>query len=266
MKIGINVGAVPGLPADRAVGLMAENGFRAAFCMSDFPDMESVQNLLSKSGIECENLHAPFGHINDIWLPGEGGDAMLGELIAGVDTAARYAIPLTVVHLSSGPVPPPIGQIGIDRYRALLEHAERVGVKIAFENQRLLGVLCHAMEVFPEAAFCFDVGHEQCFMHGEDTVALWGSRIGAVHVHDNHKKHNKDEHMIPFDGAIDYEDVARRIARTRYDKALMLEVFKGNSAFYEEISPEDFFHRAADAARRVADLVRIQRRIFHYGK
>ena len=69
---------------------------------------EALADLCAKYSVRYETLHAPFGHINDIWLDCEGGQVMLDELKNCVDCCAAAGVPIAVVHLSSGQNPPPV--------------------------------------------------------------------------------------------------------------------------------------------------------------
>ena len=255
-KIGICMGCYgEGLPLEEQLGYMLENGFETTFMGSASPLLDTFVPTLRRAGVECEDCHAPFDKINDIWFAGEAGEAMLARLISGVQACARNEIPTLVVHLSSGEQAPRINDIGNARFDRLMEEAKRCGVTIAYENQRKLANLSMAMEQYPEAGFCWDVGHEACFTGGREYMPLFGSRMAALHLQDNHCEYNRDEHLLPYDGSIDMELAARRIAEAGYRGSIMLEVIRKNSHFYDDLTPAEYFRRAADAARRFAAAV-----------
>ena len=91
-------------------------------------------------------------------------------------------------------------------------------------------------------------------------MPLFGDRIVALHLHDNHCEHNGDEHLIPFDGIIDMDKAARRLAEAGYDKAIMLELVRKNSHHYDETDAETYFARAAEAAREFASRVELYKK------
>jgi sugar phosphate isomerase/epimerase len=208
-----------------------------------------------RAGIEVENYHAPFGHINDIWCDTPEGEQMLRELLDSVDNCDRYDVRTLVVHLSSGERPPRVGEIGFSRIERLMAYAKEKGVVIAYENQRKLANLAMVFEEFEDAAFCWDTGHEACFAHGREYMPLFGNKLAALHVHDNHCVYNHDEHMIPYDASMDFDRVARHIAAVDYKKSLMLEMIAKNTPAYLEMGAEGYYTRAAVAARRLADAV-----------
>jgi len=257
MKIGINFEAYGGLPIEETVRLLKSNGFATSFVMADNAEFESIMPLLDKNSIECETLHAPFYGINSIWLKGSDGDEMLKRLLASVDGCVKYGVPILVAHLSSGVNPPPISDIGIERFDRLMSYADEKSVTVAFENQRLLGNIAFAFERYANAGFCWDVGHEKCFANGREYMPLFGQKTVAVHIHDNLFEQNGDKHLLPFDGKIDYNTVVDYLAKSPYKKSVMLEVIRKNSNFYDAYSPELYFEKAAVAARKIAQMLNL---------
>lgn len=235
------------------VRLMQKHGFSTTFLMSDDPLMSERIARFREAGIVCENCHAPFDGINCMWYPTTAGDEMLSRLTSGVENCARYEIPVIVVHLSSGENPPRIGDVGCDRFDRLVARARELGVQIAFENQRKLGNIAHALEQYPDAGFCFDTGHEACFTPGREYMPLFGERTVALHLHDNSAAYNADDHILPYDGKVDLERCARQLAASPYDRSIMSESFK--TALYEGLTPDEYYARAAAAIRRFADRV-----------
>ena len=139
MEIGINLHAMVGLTDEAYIKTIAELGFTATFCMPQPTErMEKLGKLCAAENIRFDTLHAPFGHINDMWLDCDGGNAMLAELKDCIDKCLVVGAPIAVVHLSSKMNPPTITDIGRGRFEELVAYARKKGVKIAFENQRKL--------------------------------------------------------------------------------------------------------------------------------
>lgn len=259
MNLGINLycyGEENELCLERQAELMCENGFARTF---DFPHTKEVcennAKLLSKYGIEYDTLHAPFKGINSMWKDSEDGEKMLSKLLDGVDKCTLVGAKTLIVHLSSGIPAPRINDIGFSRFDRLMVHAAKKNVKIAYENQRFVANIAAVLEEYKEAGFCWDVGHEECFTGGRRYMPLFGDRLCALHIHDNHKVFNKDEHMLPFDASLDYDYVAEQIAKHKYTGTLMLEVIRHNSHYYDNVSPEEYYKRAGNAARKLKAMV-----------
>lgn len=257
MKIGINMNAYAEFDPKQQVRLMQENGFETTFVGSSSMHLEQQLEAIRAAGIFCESAHAPIDKINDMWDSADVGEVMLKRLCQSVDICAKYEIPVLVVHLASVSAPR-INDVGYMRFSRLMEHAKEKGVVIAFENQRCLANLAFALEEFPEAAFCWDVGHEESFAGGRRYMPLFGDRLRQLHVHDNYFE--RDIHLIPYDGMIDFERVAASIAAVDYQGSLMLELSASASDVYRDYTPEMYYRRAAEAARKLAGRVETYRR------
>ncbi|MBR2353512.1 MAG: sugar phosphate isomerase/epimerase [Clostridia bacterium] len=256
--IGIAMHAIGNLTDEEYIRLIKDQGFSATFTDMFATDKQQAElaELLAKHGVFYETLHAPFGHINDIWMDKTEGHEMFRELCDCIDRASAAGVPTVVVHLSSGMNPPSITDIGRARFTCLVDYADRKNVKIAFENQRWLANLSWAMEFFsPDTVgFCWDCGHEHCFTPGRQYMPLFGNRLIALHIHDNSCEYNADDHWLPFDGSINFERIASQIKASDYKGSLMLEVI-GTRPRYRAMDTETYISRAAEAAKHLRAMV-----------
>lgn len=234
-------------------------GVMRTFLDSENAQLDDAIKCFKEYGIICETLHAPYDKINDMWYDGEAGEAMLLRLLDGVDKCEKYEIPVIIIHISSGRPMVPITKIGEERYKKLVDYASKKGVKVAFENLRYSENFYHALKNNPKAGFCWDTGHETCFTPGEKFMPRFGERLIAMHIHDNMGIVDSDDHLLPFDGEIDFEEVAKEIAKSGYNGTLMLEVSKesrrNGEYIYEDMSVEEYYKKAANALRKLADMV-----------
>lgn len=258
MNLGINLycyGKADELSIEQQAELMRENGFTKTFTFSSRKAASyEGADILSRYGISFDTLHAPFKGINDIWKDTDEGEAMLSVLLDGIDKCRIVGADTLIVHLSSGIPAPRITNTGFSRFDTLMEYADRNRVKIAYENQRFIANIAAVMESYDKAGFCWDVGHEQCFAFGKRYMPLFGNRLCALHLHDNHKTFNQDEHLIPFDGKIDFNYVVQAIAEQKYTGTLMLELERHNSHYYDDVSAEQYYKKAGAAAKRLRDM------------
>ena len=262
MNIGMNI--FDGISIEKQVECFKKFGVDRTFWGSERPNFDETMQLLKKNGIICEALHAPYNGINAMWGEDEeAGQKMLDRLKDSVDKCAKYDIPVTVVHLSSGRPMPAINENGLRRYEALFDYAAERGVTVALENQRYLENLSYFMEHYQTPGFCWDNGHQYCCLKGVNLMGMFGHRLTALHIHDNRNKLDTDDHLIPFDGNIPFEEVARQIAESGYEGTLMLEIGKlsviDGKQVYQDVTDEEYVQRAAAAARRVADMVEAYR-------
>ncbi len=259
METGINLFCYSNeLSIDRQIELMRQNGFKNTFMLSDSVALTDANiGKLYDADISLATLHAPFHGINAIWKAGEAGDKVLETLLDGVKKCKSYNIPVLVTHLSSKYPPPMITDVGVCRFEKLMDEAKKCGVKIAYENQRCLSNLALVLEQFENAYFCWDTGHEGCFTPGWEYMPLFGDRLATVHIHDNFGEKDNDEHLLPYDGGLDFTKVAKHLVKAKYDGCIMLEVFRGNSNHYDNITDAEYYTLAASAAKRLANEVEI---------
>ncbi len=257
-KLGINLAFTKTLPPEEIARLVASAGFNCVF-VSHEPLMEEnalsrYASLFEKNDLICESVHAPFKHINSIWRDNLDGETMLDELKKCVDNCHALSVPITVVHLSSGTTPPPITDVGRERFARFVDYASEHGVTPAFENQRMVANLAWALETFDStvAGFCWDCGHEACFTPGRHYTPLFGDRLMYTHIHDNTGIFNDDRHYLPFEGVIDFSYVAGEIKRSGFGGTLTLEC-RMDSA--DSRSPEEFITDAARAITKIRQMV-----------
>ena len=258
MEIGISV--FNGMDISSIVENLKKSGVNRTFIKSDAPNFDNVMKLLHENNIICESLHAPYNRINNMWSEDdEAANEILNRLIDSVDKCAKYNIPATVVHVSSGRPMPEINEKGIKRYEYLFNYANERGVIVALENLRYLENLDFLMNKYNTPAFCWDNGHEYCYTKGVKYLDLYANRLCILHIHDNRCGVDTDDHLLPFEGSIDFDEVAKDLAKSGYKGTLMLEIGKNISVdgkkVYETLSDEDYISRAAESAKRLAHMV-----------
>ena len=129
---------------------------------------------------------------------------------------------------------------------------------ICFENLRKLANLAFVFEEYddvPQVRFCWDTGHEACFTPGRKFMPLFGEKLSFTHIHDNLCEYNRDLHMIPFEGKIDFDYVAVSLNKADYQGTLSLEVIPTASDYYHDVSPQEYYARAYQAACQLREMV-----------
>ena len=264
MNVGMNI--FDGISLEEQVACFRKLGVNRTFLSSEMPDFDSAMRLLKENGIICETLHAPYNGINAMWgADEEAAERMLARLKDSVDKCAAYQIPVTIVHLSAGRPMPQINERGLKRYKVLFDYALEKGVTVALENQRYLENLSYFMSHYSTPGFCWDTGHEYCCTNGIKFMELYGDRLVALHIHDNRCEYDTDDHLIPFDGKIDFQEVAREIANSQYRGTLMMELGKlaviEGKPVYDKLTAEEYIARALCAVNRLEAMVRDEKRL-----
>jgi len=158
--------------------------------------------------------------------------------------------------VSSGRPMPEITKQGIARYEYLFQYGKERGVKIVLENLRFAENLAYFMDNYDEPAFCWDNGHQYCCTPDVHYLKKYGHRLAALHIQDNRAQLDTDDHMLPFDGNIPMEEVARELAESGYQGTLMLEVGRNIVTHnYDDLTEEEYVDRAVAAVKKLNDLV-----------
>ena len=210
------------------------------------------------NGIVCNQGHAPF----------PSSPKSIYYLKRAIECVAEAGGDICIVHPMNNGTPEKNAQM----YFELLPFAKEHNVKIATENMWNWSVLrrhskfaaCATPKSFNAhldavdddfLVACLDIGHAE--MKGSKTTAeemirKLGSRLKALHIHDNDKLH--DSHQIPFSMKIDFEFVAKALKEIGYDGYLTLEA----SSYLEKFSKEDVPSGVKDlynAVKKIGDMM-----------
>ena len=71
-------------------------------------------------------------------------------------------------------------------------------------------------------SFCFDIGHAHIEGGVDAGFQLMRDRLVNMHIHDNNGE--KDEHLLPHEGTIDWDSALTAIANTPEPLPLVLEL------------------------------------------
>ena len=256
-KIGINISKRIIYGYDSFMKSIASAGFDSVFtCGNDDDFVKLVAENCAKYSLSYEYLHAPWDSINEMWFDSIDADDVLNNFKHSVDLADAYGIPIVISHISSKEDAPHVTDIGLKHFDDFVNYAAKKNKTVAVENQRKLGNIATVFEIYGKDSnvqFCWDVGHEKCFAHGREYLPLFADRCVATHVHDNSCQYNVDEHLLPFDGSIDFRRTAELIHSFGYKGTLMLEIDEPHegSDKYIDLSVEQFAAKAFAAINRL---------------
>lgn len=210
---------------------------------------EDIVTLAHAADLQIANAHLPFAGMNVMWEEGLVGDRYRDDLLRLIESAAASAIPLLVMHASTGARPPEPSHVGLQRFQELVAMAETTGVTLALENVRSRAHFLAVLDAVdsPALGICYDTGHNFCFEPVADWLPRYASRIKTLHVHDNFGGH--DLHQIPFAGKIDWPGEMKMLRNLGYDGAILTE------AVGRRGRPEDFLREASAACRQLSDLL-----------
>lgn len=238
-------------------------GFDAFFTGPKEPEViRNLRNRADEFGLDFEFIHAPFKNINSMWLEGDDYKGIFDGMCNSIDQASETGVPTVIVHTSSGWKGPAICDLGLSRFDALVDYADKKSVTVAFENLRMIGNTAYMVERYEDrdnVRFCYDVGHEHCYTKTVVWPDIFCHKIIATHIHDNlgrgwgYEK-GTDLHLLPFDGTVDYRRMISKLNEYEYKGSLMLEVFSDRHERYQGLSVDEFLNTCFERLTRIEKL------------
>jgi sugar phosphate isomerase/epimerase len=226
------------------------------------------QEWLGAAGLELHGIHAPIreGALTgrpDMLFSLASPDAELrersvAEAEQALHVARRIPAKVLVAHLGVPRTPASTpAENSRDAARrsleALQQAAAPLGVRIAVEvipnELSRPGSLVHFVEEDVDSAdvgICLDFGHAHLDGDLVDAIETVSGHLLTTHVHDNRGR--ADDHLVPFEGTIDWPGALTAIQKVGYDEPLILEVAAHGSA-------KDTLERAGRARTRLERLL-----------
>lgn len=242
--------------ARRALQLLKDLGFEAveyshALHWTD-EEVATVRAMTEEIGLAPWSLHA--------WV---GGDVMTAE---GAEQSRTYlrraghvALGLgvaTIVHHTHGSTLSGDGRERLKVEAEVIRAAWQPGYRFAVETMSTLAHMEYLLglmdELFPEVAgINVDTGHANLGDLGAPrALRMAGKYLITTHLQDNHGE--RDEHLPPGDGLIDWGDCAKALQEIGYQGCLMLELTDQPSAERRAAGVVEEIGRGAAKARWLA--------------
>ncbi len=228
-----------------------------------------LQQWLAEAGLTLASVHAPVAE-----GPAAGRFAVplnlaspdsvqrahaLDEATRALHIARRLPFATLVVHAGllrtqrQGP-----GENSRDAARrsveALVRAAEPLGVRIAVEliqnELSRAAALVHFVEEVVEsggADICLDLGHARLEGDVADAIETVAGHVIVVHAHDNRGR--SDDHLVPFEGTIDWPASMTALQKVGFDGPVVLELASGTG------TTKDILTRASRARTRLEALL-----------
>lgn len=197
-----------------------------------------------ENGIYFNQAHAPFPSykfLADKQQMDEYNAKVYPALLRSIRCAAILGARQIVVHPIDVPDKTVQKQFNLDFYNKLVPVCKEYNIKVALENmwghsqvdpKRIIPNVCsygHDLaDYFDELdpryfTVCLDLGHSGLVGESADNaIRSLGSRLGALHVHDN--DHVSDMHTLPFMGKMDWDAICSALAQTNYSGDFTYEV------------------------------------------
>lgn len=234
----------PNITCNDAMSMIASAGFDAV-SLSWEPlhidyktqnGQKQILRLADKYGLLIESIHAPWrtelGLLDERWRKRE-----IDSNIAAIVAAGQMGIEYVIIHAGWGDADKNINQKRIDATLRSMDELNECAienkVKIAVEN--LQGVPSRQLterilQEFPQEhiGFCHDTGHEHCSLDCFKALESMGNRLFCTHVHDD-TGHGKDDHLLPYEGTIEWDLYAKIMGRLNYSGYLLIESIRNKT-------------------------------------
>ena len=209
--------------------------------------LAQIAEWLNDTRVELHSVHAPIVDAirNGEWVGSysiASGDetrrkAAVAEIRAAAEIAATIPFRYLVVHIGMPAVenvPPGDNQPQAARrsIEEIASIAEAAGVKVALEvignalsePVALVDLLEEQLEEI-DVGICLDYGHVNVMGDVADAIETLSGHIWTTHLHDNGGR--RDDHLVPYAGAINWDNAMMQTQKVGYDGVLMFEVAGG---------------------------------------
>ena len=230
----------------QTIEAIKDAGFNNVFVQWHNKEWECSQEeqleYIKKLGLNVIFAHLGYQNINAIWEDGEVGDGLVNRFINDIKICKENGINLVIMHVTTKFVAPKYNEIGLNRIKKIVDYAKELDVKVAFENLKIKGYIDYIIKNIDNdnVGICYDAGH--CHAHFKDEFDwdLFKNKIFAIHLHDNDGK--DDQHLLPYDGNIDWKDVINKLKEVNYSGPVTMELCYRRE--YLNITPEEFYKKA----------------------
>jgi len=244
---------------------------RSHFDYAAKPEIRSIAQALADNHLSLNSLHAPTSR--DLNVNREGGSPLsvtevervrrieaMDELKRVIDVAEDLPFSRLILHMggSRETADPRKRDAAFSSLEHLTLHAKHIGVTICVENTTSeMGAPAYLRSFIDETRLTglrvnFDIGHayladgpaEERIPNAFEPLK---DLIASAHIHDNHGE--KDEHLPPYDGAIDWPSSLKLLRTAPAGFPLTLELKEKSGP--EAPSLADQFTSAAKSLDRI---------------
>lgn len=196
-------------------------------CVSD------LQQWLTEASLQLISVHAPATEASLASADSAEREQALAETERALHIGRRIAFKTLVVHLGKPRTAGARGGTNRDAARrsveALAKAAEPLGVAIALElipndlsrAASLTGLIEEDIEA-SNVGICLDLGHARLDGDVGEAIEVAAGHLLALDVHDNRGR--SDDHLVPFEGVIDWPAALTAVQKVGYDGALTFEL------------------------------------------
>ena len=216
---------------------------RSHFDYHDSSAIAMLRRWLAETGVRLHSIHAPIAEsltggtwgtmFSTAFADNAKRQAAVKEAEAALAIAREIPFDFVVVHLGTPKATAPSGDNSRASAVRSLEEIARVadplGVRVAAEvipndlsSATTLVTMLERDFDTTSVGLCMDFGHAHMMGDVPDAIEVAAEHLITTHVHDNRGR--SDDHLVPYQGSIDWPSALVTMRKIGYDGTYMLEL------------------------------------------
>ena len=213
---------------------------RGHFNYHEKEHVRELGNWFKSEKIEFHSMHSPIYMSNDFKSGGQTVNIVdpdkrmrieaMDEIKRAIEVAEYAPFRFLVQHIGKSDEydDPRKFENALSAIEHLRAFARPLGVSLLLENipndlstpERLKEII--KLLRYEDLGVCFDLGHAHLMSSVHQAFGVLEDRIRSTHIHDN--KRDKDSHLWPGDGTIDWEQTMQSLRSATHAPAMLLEI------------------------------------------
>lgn len=208
-----------------------------------------IKRLLSRYRLQIVSIHAPY--------KGDDGDLsaldkvkhkrFIGNVKGTIDAAEDFGVEIVDLHLNAR-FKGKATKERIERVREamgeLSDYALSKRVKLSCENlpeENSYPIFETILKEFnfPHIGVCYDTSHAHIAQKDFSILKEYRPRLFSIHISDDLSKN--DDHLLPYQGDIDWEDFKKIFKELDFHGVVMIESSMSSTSYKE---PKEFLSQA----------------------
>jgi sugar phosphate isomerase/epimerase len=213
---------------------------RGHFNYHEKEHVRELGNWFKSEKIEFHSMHSPIYMSNDFKSGGQTVNIVdpdkrmrieaMDEIKRAIEVAEYAPFKFLIQHIGKSDEydDPRKFENALSAIEHLRAFARPLGVSLLLENipndlatpEKLKEII--KLLRYEDLGVCFDVGHAHLMSSVHQAFGILEDRIRSTHIHDN--KRDKDSHLWPGDGTIDWEQTMQSLRSAAHAPAMLLEI------------------------------------------
>jgi sugar phosphate isomerase/epimerase len=213
---------------------------RGHFNYHEKEHVRELGNWFKQEKIEFHSMHSPIYMSNDFKSGGQTVNIVdpdkrmrieaMDEIKRAIEVAEYAPFRFLIQHIGKSDEydDPRKFENALSAIEHLRAFARPLGVSLLLENipndlatpEKLKEII--RLLRYEDLGICFDVGHAHLMSSVHQAFGILEDRIRSTHIHDN--KRDKDSHLWPGEGTIDWEQSMQSLRSATHAPAMLLEI------------------------------------------